>query len=853
MANVCLTALREAARELLTERDAKALLDEIQERAKENARQGVETINESLDKAASEIFEETAHQAMLRKRNAYINIMVEHKINKVLEQFNDKGEGLVAYTGGVQSNIAESRRSTDAMQKAQSNALAGRFQSEMRKNGVYDTFMDKTQEPELAKELFREGTSNDPKIRKLASIINDTYRIAIKKLNQAGADIRQIEGYMARQTHNPEIMAQTADNVIDRIKQRIEARTRLGSFAEARKYLREEAYQRWKNFIEPRLDPFRTFQGADPEEFLRSTYDALVSGIHLQKPTEQDDNLFAFKGPANKAKKLSAHRVLHFKDGTAWYEYNQKFGAGTVHSAVVNTIRRSGQNIGLLKMWGPNPRAMFDKISREALETSRADADFKKIKRSIRFSDHMFADISGESSMPVNNMLAKIGSSIRAVITMAKLGNVALSSLPDLNLRASLMRSHGEGLLDSYAGALKSLVEGRPKGEMQQLTDSLGTWAESEFGHMAAYFSAADSPAGFMTKSIQLFFKLTGMEWWDHIHRTSIGTTLSRVLALQKEIPFEKLEMEKQRALDIYGIGAKEWDLIRENPIKLFNGKHYITPDAAREYSEESIGRYLGKASGDLKPYEIRDVREDIEDRLQTYFIDQVDHANIQPMAGERQTVLRGTKPGTVEGELLRFIAQFKYFSIGYIRRVVGRELYGYGAKNLAEALSGKGDIGGLVHLIVGSTILGYVSMSAKDLSKGMLPRDPSNPHTWLAAMLQGGGAGIYGDYLFGEYNRFGQSLGSTIAGPALGTMNDVATLFAKLRDGQDTTNASFNLIKNNMPFINLFYTRLGLDYLILHRIQEQVRPGSLERAQRTVEQQNNQKFWLPPSNYYGK
>jgi hypothetical protein len=848
--SVCLTQLRDAAKEILSDEDAKALLNEIQSRAKAKAQQGIQDINDALDQAAQDIFDAKARQAQIEKRNAYLNILVKDKIDSTLRQFKNEADGLEAITGGIQSNIKNSRFSTNALQKSQTNALAGRFLMELRKNDVLDIFNDKSLEPELAGELFREGTSSNPQVRKLASVIRDTYRIAIKKLNAAGADIGELDNYIARQTHNAEKMLQTSDRLIDRIKQRFDARKRFGSFEEARKYLREEAYQKWKNFILPRLDPNLTFDGVDPEEFLRGTYDGLVSGVHLQKPLEEDNKLFAFKGPANRAKKLSAQRVLHFKDGSSWYEYNQRYGAGTVHNAIISTLRKSGENIGLLKMWGPNPRAMFDKVSREIKEQSRSSVDFKKLQKKLTFSEHVFSALEGNRG-PTDNLLAKIGASIRGIQTMAKLGGVVLSSIPDLAIRASLMRSHGVGILDSYKDALMAMVRGTPKGEMKLLTDSLGTWAESEFGHMVAYFSAADSPAGFMTKSIQTFFKLTGMEWWDHVHRTSVGTALSRLLALQKGKAFLELHAGEQRALNLYGIGEKEWDLIRTNPFKMFNGEHYITPDAARNFTPESIANYLGKDVKALKPYEIEQVKEDIEDRLQTYFIDQVDHANIQPHEADRQVFLRGTQAGTVYGELARFIAQFKYFSIGYVRRVLGSHVFGYGADNLHDAfLGGKGDILGLAHLIIGSTILGYVAMSAKNLFKGLEPRDPTDKGTWLAAMLQGGGAGIYGDYLFGEYNRFGQSLISTAAGPALGTINDVASLFAQIRDGQDPTNATFRLVKNNMPFLNLFYTRTALDYLILYGIQEHISPGSLRRMQHTISKQNNQQYWLPPTQY---
>ena len=52
----------------------------------------------------------------------------------------------------------------------------------------------------------------------------------------------------------------------------------------------------------------------------------------------------------------------------------------------------------------------------------------------------------------------------------------------------------------------------------------------------------------------------------------------------------------------------------------------------------------------------------------------------------------------------------------------------------------------------------------------------------------------------------------------------------------------------NNTPFINLFYIRPVLDYLILWNLQEMADPGSLYRNERRVEQSNGQGFFVRPS-----
>jgi hypothetical protein len=115
--------------------------------------------------------------------------------------------------------------------------------------------------------------------------------------------------------------------------------------------------------------------------------------------------------------------------------------------------------------------------------------------------------------------------------------------------------------------------------------------------------------------------------------------------------------------------------------------------------------------------------------------------------------------------------------------------------------------------------------------------------------MAQGGGAGIYGDFLFGEVrNRFGGGLLSTLAGPTLGTIEDLADLWGRLRNGDDTAAASFRLALSNTPFLNLFYTRIALDYLVLWQLQEWLNPGAMRRMEQRIEKENAQTFLIRPS-----
>lgn len=153
-----------------------------------------------------------------------------------------------------------------------------------------------------------------------------------------------------------------------------------------------------------------------------------------------------------------------------------------------------------------------------------------------------------------------------------------------------------------------------------------------------------------------------------------------------------------------------------------------------------------------------------------------------------------------------------------------------------------------MAQLVVSTTAFGYLAMAAKDLTKGKKPRDPEDWKTWAAAMQQGGGLGIYGDFLFGEASRFGNSPLETLTGPTLGKTADIWDLIQSAKAGKDPSAKAFRFAINNTPFINLFYTRLALDYAVFWQVQEALNPGYLRRMERRARTENSQEYWLRPS-----
>lgn len=240
--------------------------------------------------------------------------------------------------------------------------------------------------------------------------------------------------------------------------------------------------------------------------------------------------------------------------------------------------------------------------------------------------------------------------------------------------------------------------------------------------------------------------------------------------------------------------------------------------------------------------------------RVQTWFSSFVDDALTEPRAAERAILTWGQRDGTALGTIMRMVTQFKSFPM----TVVTRNLLPTGREAVASlAAIQRGDAGIealgrpamlMANTLVGMTLLGYLAGAARDLFSGREPRPLDKPETWAAAFIQGGGAGFYADLLTAQYNRAGQGPLAALAGPSIGTLEQTLSLYGRVRSGNDPGASAVSLVRDNIPFLNLFYLRAALNYGLVYQMQEAASPGYLNRMEQRMEREEGRGFWLEPS-----
>ena len=808
----CLKIADEANKGRLSDDELDEILTELN--AEKKARQAAG----ALDQIESAIFErglliakEAEIAKKIEKRNRYMNILKEQKLMALAERADemtgDPSLGLEAALVGVNAPFEGATRSVDSITGALVNSYAGGMIADLKKAGLLTKFnnMKGDFERQVANVLGDLNLKTPVGVaeasadaKTMGKILFKYQRAALQRENQAGSYIRLKEGRVVRASHDQRRLVKAGPD-------------------------------EWKNYIRGKLDYEKMDIAPERiEGFLDSAYEAITTGI--RKEGDRTEISLAFKGPGNLAKKESAAGVFTFKSANDWYDYDQKFGKASLRESFMQDIQSASRATALMEVLGTNPEAMVERVQKRLMEKYRGDPKkLKRIKReaaAITF-DGALAEVTGDVNIGSHTPLARYLHFYRSIQTMAKLGGAWISALSDIAFIASNRIYQGRSLLDAWGDGFTAVFKGMNKGEMRDFADRLGVGIEGQLGDFMSRFNAADDVPGQTAKMMSLFFKLNLLQPWTESNKRGVTLMIANDLGREASKSYAKLPDDLRRILSTYGIDQKGWEAARKGAKKGPDGRMYLVPG------------------------EIPDVK--MRENMFALLISEADNSVPSPGARERAIIRRGYRPGTFAGEGIRFLTQFKSFGVTALTKSVGRHMYGYGAKSMREQLQrGVGANMGIVNSIVGTTVLGYYVMQLKEVAKGREMRPPT-PETFIAAAMQGGGLGIYGDFLFGEANRYGGGTLQTIAGPGIGTASEVIDLLQRTRGvvaggDEDLRGDAIRLLKGNTPFANLFYTQQAMNYLVWYQLQETVNPGYLRRMERRIERENNQTYWMPPT-----
>lgn len=754
--------------------------------------------------AARHTFDQLEAEAARRRKLKVLAIRAQQRIAFDMRRFRDdlgredmKQAGLALLDSTVFQGGVEGAN-------IRYQAIRGRFHAmipealEKFRPGITGRKRNVADLDEMTDQLFAGEFRSGP-AGEMAQAVRDAMEQARQMFNEAGGAIPKLDRYGVPQAHNELAII-------------------------------EAGYETWRNFLLPLLDRKRMLSHAtglpmadeELELALKDVFEAIrTDGWSRKEPS-------AGIGGRALANSRAEHRFLHFRDGASWRAYQSRFGVGDAWSAVLGYLDGMARDIALMQRFGPNPRAGLEyakQLMRQDAGLSGSALRKRQAKSAIYDMETMFLNMTGSVNAPAHAKTAMVMGTVRNFLVSTQLGSAMLSAITDVNFGRMTAQFNGMPAHRVIARQV-SLLNPLNTGD-RQLAVRLGLIADEASHILSSQSRYLGEVQGHEVsrRLAEATMRLSGLSAWTQAGRWAFGMEFLGFLADHADTPFQQLPQPLQRTLTRHGL-AGDWDRVRSGPVNEANGGRFLDPGS---FDDQDLGLRIVSM--------IRSETEFAVPSVSLYG---------QSKVGGREAA------GTIGGELLRNTLMYKSFGIT-LAMTHGR-----------RAAMRAGWMGKLTYagdLIVSATVLGALSMQAKEIAKGRDPREMDSSEFWTAAMMQGGGFGIFGDFVFSDTNRFGGGMAETLAGPVVGLATDAhrATVgnLRQLAEGdslEDTKAVSdvLGLAERYTPVASsLWYSKLVTQRLIFDQIRRATDPQNaqdrFDRQAATARRDYGTDYWWDP------
>lgn len=596
--------------------------------------------------------------------------------------------------------------------------------------------------------------------------------------------------------------------------------------------VRKAGYDVWRAAILPKLDLDQMIDPRTDLPFTEQTIEIILQDSYQAIRTDGYSRRAASsRYGSSMANRRADPRFFKFKSADDWSAYSAEFGSGQdAFRVMMGHLDRMAMDIAMMEELGPNPINTFAHMSDAAkrLAALSDDPDAPVVAtRKTKHADDMMDLFTGATNSPDSPRAAKIGSAIRNYLSSAHLGAAVFSSISDFNtqrLSAGFIGLRRGGFLQQFGRLIGSK-------DFRAEANNAGLIFENavDIGNAVGRFELEEMHVESAARMADFTIRASGLGWVTEMQRHAFGMEFMNQAAVKWHgKAFADLPPKTQRMFENYGIGADEWVAINRAEI-------HETAKGVKILRAEEIESTAGQG---------------VADRYMEAISSQTEFAVPSTDIYGRAIVLGKTKPGSIGGEILRTGLQFKSFPITILVTQLGRIM--------EEAVQGRPRtaLTYAASLFIGNTILGAMALQLKDVSKGRDPRDMTTAKAWQAAMLQGGGVGIFGDLLFADQTRAFGGFGETLAGPGVGFLDDFVRKYMignlqELSRGEKTNfgRESIDLLRRYTPGGSLWYGRLAYEREILDQIQTIIDPNAARsfRSKERNAQQYGTEYFFPP------
>lgn len=687
--------------------------------------------------------------------------------------------------------------------------------------GLIDGQREKTLSRDILRALYGD-TSVSKEAKAYADAWRDTDHYLIQEMRRGGADIVERQDFRIPQKHDPTQFRRAAGNV-----------------AEPEAHLRK-----WKEDILPKLDRERMLSRVTGKPLTDDELDGLLDEMF---DSVYSDGLNRFekaqvgagtrtKRPRRLADRHTMERFIVFKNADAQIEYNRMYGGDhDLFSIFTGHIDKRAREAAMMQVLGPDPDATFDLLSK------RAQAIDQKKPAS---AEGIFNELMGRLESPDSEAWANGGRAVRNILTAAQLGGAFISAIADVSFQALTAGFNGMSFGRVFAAQMRNWIGGAYSTADTVFAARLGLVAEEWSGSaLAAVRVMGDLNGPRATRKVaDAVMRASLLSSWTQAGRHAFGTEMLGHLGDQVGKSWDEMVPATRAALERRGLTAAEWDEIRKVPLV---ARDETRPQARFMSVPDIIA--AGHRAAALKI--MQTVQEEIEFAVPGSSVRA--RANLKGAFGGGT----GTQAGTIMGEITRSVAMYKSFPVTLAYTHLSRMLFdpAMGTK-LNRATYG-------AKMFVATTVMGAMAYNSKAILAGKDPVDPFDTEEWersvgfwSAAALQGGGLGLFGDFLLNDYSRYGKSLSISMAGPVASLVDDTYKL-AKGTTGAFDEDSNYGrelnrFIRNYTPGSNLWYARLAWERMVMDELQAAMDPdahaawrGRINRAKRDF----GQDYWWAP------
>lgn len=440
--------------------------------------------------------------------------------------------------------------------------------------------------------------------------------------------------------------------------------------------------------------------------------------------------------------------------------------------------------------------------------------------------------MTGENRIPVSMAMAQGFADTRAILSSAQLGSAMISSITDAGMLAVTSRFNGLPVMRTIGRAVAMMKQ--PGAEVFAAQQGLVLDTLAHAAGQADRVMGETIRAGAAAKIASANIRLSGLRRWTAVLRAAYGLESMAHVARAADTEFAALDARFRNALSRYGIGPDDWDLIRS-----------ATPHEPRPNAR--FIRPADVAAGGTPAH------RGASDKLARFVNTEMDYAVIESDPVTRALLVGQSQPGTAGGELRRSVVQYRAFPATIVTM--------HFARALARGWNGN-RLGHAALTFIAMTGLGALAMQAKEIAAGRDPLslDPTKPEglkAWGKATLQGGGLGVFGDVLFVDQTKYGNTWASIVAGPLAGSVETVLGDFIfknvqKAGKGEEThfLGDALYAAGRHLPGSSLWYARLAWQRNVLdqlHLMADERAPERFARIEQRARKEWNQDYWWRP------